>query len=94
MKKNFSVPVTIQILAFQPVGRPQLPNSMQHIREEAISHSASQEIPRLLCNLTIHYHVHKSPPLVPILSQMKPVHTFSPYIPQLHYNIVFPSIPT
>jgi len=32
-----------------------------------------------------------SPSLVPIVSQMHPVHTFPPYFPTIHSNIILPS---
>jgi hypothetical protein len=58
---------------------------------EANSHSASQEILRLLWNRNVHYSVHKSPPLFPNLSQMSPVHTFPLCFPKIHSNITLPS---
>jgi hypothetical protein len=36
----------------------------------------------------------KEPLLFPILSQMHPIHTFPPYFPKIHSNIIFPSMPT
>jgi hypothetical protein len=59
-----------------------------------------QEYPpyiRLLWNKKLHYHVHKTPPpstLVSILSQISPAHTFPPYFPKIHSNIIRTSTPT
>jgi hypothetical protein len=60
---------------------------------EANDPSASQEILLLLWNPKFHYRAHSSLPLVPILTQMHLAHTFPPYIPKIHFNIILPYTP-
>jgi hypothetical protein len=54
---------------------------------ETYSHSASQKTHQVLWNPKVYYHVHKSLPLVPILSQILPVHTSPIYFSMIHSNI-------
>jgi len=60
---------------------------MQHSPSlENGSSSASQEIPCLLPNSKVHYHIHNSLPLVPVLSQIN-----SDHVPTRLPSGLFPS---
>jgi hypothetical protein len=60
---------------------------MKHSPSYADSRSASQEICFVVYNPKVYHRAHKSPPTIPILNQMNPVHA----VPQL--NVIFRSTP-
>jgi len=55
---------------------------------ESLSHSTGQGILHLSWNPKVHYHVHKSLPLVPVIWQMKQVHALIFYFFKIWFNII------
>jgi hypothetical protein len=53
--------------------------------------SAIQEIPRILLKPKVHYQVHNSPPLVPIMSENNLVHVLRTYFFKIYFIIILPS---
>jgi hypothetical protein len=62
----------------------------------AANSAAIQELPRILWNPKVHYRVHKSPPLDPILGNINPIHTIPSYLSSIlilftHLRLDLPS---
>jgi hypothetical protein len=56
----------------------------------ATNRAGPQGLPSILWNPEVQYHIHKSPPLVLILSHINPIHSISYYLPKIHFNFVHP----
>jgi hypothetical protein len=66
---------------------------VQDIIWKADCHLACQKNPAFLRNPKVHYRVHTSPPLNPILSQLNPVRSIDLYLPKVHLNVILPPAP-
>jgi hypothetical protein len=52
--------------------------------------AAAEELPKILWNPKVRYCFHKSPPLVPILRQINPIHTTPSYPCKIYFNVIHP----
>jgi hypothetical protein len=55
---------------------------------EAVSRSATQEFRKMIWNPKVHYRLHKSPLMIPILSWINSVYNSPSYFSKIHFNII------
>jgi hypothetical protein len=60
---------------------------------EANRYAGSQEIPHILWNPKVHYHIHKCSPPVSILRLLNPIHSSTFHFLKIHFNIIRPCKP-
>jgi hypothetical protein len=60
---------------------------------EANRFPASEEISRIFWNPKVHYRIYKSPPPVPMMSQIDPVSASASHFSEIHFNIILPPTP-
>jgi hypothetical protein len=69
------------------------PRAKSFVKKANIS-SSGQEIPsRILWNPKVHNRIHNTPPIVPSLQQISPVHNYLFHFLNVHFNTNFPSTP-
>jgi hypothetical protein len=66
----------------------QLTKPLRQSSWDTDTRSAGQKINRLLWNPKFHYHVHKTPPLDPILNLLNLVHTVPPNFSKVKGKVV------
>ena len=69
-----------------------LTNNYLHGAETFRSYSDSWEILPILWDPKVHYHFHKSIPLIPVLSHTTAVHAFPAYFFKIRSNIIVSSM--